>query len=185
MITAYTYDRTRVYSGEVQCDPMKALPPCLLTPPPNLEGTQVAKAEGSTWVVLPSYPAEATIPLVQRQDKVWTKIKAERDRRKSLGVKVGAHWFHSDDSSRIQQIALTMMGSAMPAGLQWKTLTLTPPPVFVTMTPALAGSIFQAIVSSDQSIFTAAEVHRVTMESLDNPEDYDFTSGWPTSIEEE
>lgn len=93
-------------------------------------------------------------------------------------------WFHSDDSSRIQQLALSMMGNSIPAGLMWKTLTLTPPPVFVEMTPALAQGIFQATAASDAAIFAAAEVHRIAMEASDTPETYDFSSGWPVSIED-
>ncbi len=123
-------------------------------------------------------------PLAQRQAAAWEKIKAERDRRKVLGVKVGAHWFHSDDSSRIQQLALMMMGAGIPPGLQWKTLTLTPPPVFVTMTQALAAGIFQATATSDAAIFQACEVHRVAMEASATPESYDFSGDWPASIED-
>ena len=114
----------------------------------------------------------------------WERIKAERDRRRYLGVKVGAHWFHSDDPSRIQQLALAMMGAAIPAGLQWKTLTTTPSPVFVEMTPALAQGIFQSTAASDAAVFAAAEAHRIAMEASDTPESYDFSGGWPVSIED-
>lgn len=114
----------------------------------------------------------------------WERIKTELDRRKYLGVKVGAHWFHSDDPSRIQQLALAMMGNAIPAGLQWKTLTTTPPPVFVEMTPALAQGIFMATAASDVAIFAAAETHRVAMEAMSDPENYDCSGGWPARIED-
>lgn len=131
------------------------------------------------------FEAARAVPLEQRQNEAWERIKRERDRRKYLGVKVGQHWFHSDDSSRIQQIALAMMGASIPAGLMWKVLTLTPPPVFVEMTPALAQGIFQATAASDAAIFAAAETHRVAMEAMPDPENYDCTTGWPASIEDE
>lgn len=124
-------------------------------------------------------------PLAERQVAAWERIKQERDRRKYLGVKVGAHWFHSDDPSRIQQLALAMMGNTIPAGLMWKTLTTTPPPVFVEMTPALAQGIFPATAASDAAIFAAGETHRVAMEAMPDPENYDCTTGWPASIEDE
>ena len=184
MITIYTYDSTGIYSGAVECDPLKAVPPGLLVAPPALTGTQVAQVQNGAWVVLPEYPVAPAIPLLQRQTEAWERIKQERDRRKYLGVKVGAHWFHSDDPSRIQQIALAMMGNAIPAGLMWKTLTTTPPPVFVEMTPALAQGIFTATAASDAAIFAAAEVHRVAMEASATPESYDCTGGWPVSIED-
>lgn len=132
-------------------------------------------------IQLPAEQAEAN----QRaaREEAWNRIKAERDRRKFAGVKVGAHWFHSDDSSRIQQLALAMMGANMPTGLPWKTLTLSPPPVFVTMTPVLAAGIFQATAASDAAIFAAAEVHRIAMEASSDPQGYDCSSGWPATIE--
>lgn len=110
----------------------------------------------------------------------WEDIKAERDRRKWAGVKVGAHWFHSDDPSRIQFLALDTKG--VPQGLLWKTLTLTPPPVFVPMTPALADEICLAIMASDSAIFQVAEGHRMAMEAAADPRAYDFSGGWPISI---
>lgn len=114
----------------------------------------------------------------------WEAIKVERDRRKVLGVKVGDHWFHSDVDSRIQQISLFVMGAAVPP-IQWKTLTATPPPVFVTMTQGIAAGIFQATAASDTAVFAAAEAHRLAMEASDRPDLYDFSSGWPLSIEDE
>lgn len=125
------------------------------------------------------------IPLEDHQAAAWERIKAERDRRKYLGVKVGAHWFHSDDPSRIQQLALAMMGASIPTGMQWKTLTTTPSPVFVTMTQTIAAGIFQNTAASDAAIFAAAETHRIAMEASPTPETYDFTGGWPASIEDE
>ena len=130
------------------------------------------------------FEAARAVPLEQRQSEAWERIKTERDRRKSLGVKVGAHWYHSDADSRIQQLALAMMGNAIPAGLMWKTLTTTPPPVFVAMTPALAQGIFQATAASDAAIFGAAETHRMAVEASPTPESYDFSGGWPASIED-
>lgn len=122
--------------------------------------------------------------LAERQVAAWERIKQERDRRKYLGVKVGAHWYHSDDSSRIQQLSLFVMGAAVPP-VQWKTLTVSPPPVFVTMTQAIAAGIFQNTAASDAAVFAASEAHRVAMEASDSPESYDIGSGWPASIEDE
>ena len=113
----------------------------------------------------------------------WEAIMAERDRRKALGVKVEDHWYHSDADSRIQQISLFVMGASVPP-IQWKTLTTTPSPVFVTMTQTIAAGIFQNTAASDAAIFAAAETHRIAMEASPTPETYDFTGGWPASIED-
>lgn len=138
------------------------------------------------WLKAGGAPLPAELPpIAERRAAVWERIKAERDRRAALGVKVGAHWFHSDQKSRTQQLGLVLLGQGIPAELKWKTLTFTPPPVFVTMTPALAVGIVQSTAASDTAIFTAAEVHRMTMEASAAPQDYDFSTGWPVSIEEE
>lgn len=138
------------------------------------------------WIKAGGVPLPAELPPIeQRRAAVWERIKAERDRRAALGVKVGAHWFHSDQKSRTQQLALTSSILVIPQGQQWKTLTFTPPPVFVVMTRELAIQIVQATAVSDSAIFMAAEVHRMTMEASAAPQDYDFSTGWPVSIEEE
>lgn len=111
----------------------------------------------------------------QVKARVWVAIKAERDRRKTGGVKVGAKWFHSDDGSRIQQMGLVMMGTSIPANLQWKTMDGT----FITMTQTLASQVFQAVAASDQAIFGVAEAHRVAMEASADPAAYDYLTGWP------
>ena len=112
--------------------------------------------------------------LAELQAAAWANIKAERDRRKAVGVKVGTKWFHSDDGSRIQQMGLVMMGASIPANLQWKTMDDT----FITMTQTLASQVFQAVAASDQAIFTAAETHRVAMEASADPASYDYSGGW-------
>ena len=124
-------------------------------------------AEGNT-----PDPAESHAEITAR---MWDAIKAERDRRKAGGVKVGAKWFHSDDGSRIQQMGLVMMGAGIPANLQWKTMDGS----FITMTQTLASQVFQAVAASDQAIFTAAETHRVAMEASADPASYDYSGGWP------
>lgn len=111
---------------------------------------------------------------------MWRKIQAERERRKFNGVKVGTNWFHTDDSSRIQQLGLVLMGAGMPAGIMWKTLGGS----FVQMTPTLAGQIFQAIGGQDMAIFGKAEQHKAAMLAAPNPSAYDFLTGWPVTFGE-
>lgn len=121
----------------------------------------------------------AAIPVPTKSD-MWQRIKNERDRRKDGGYKVGAKWYHSDVSSRVQQLGLLMMGANVPAGLQWKTMDGS----FVGMTPTLAGQIFGAAAASDIAIFTAAETHNATMQASATPETYDYSTGWPVAYGE-
>ena len=137
------------------------------------------------WEVFALDATAAAENITTAKNAAWERIMTERDRRTSLGVKVGSHWFHSDQKSRTQQLGLALLGPNIPVGLQWKTMALTSPPVFVPMTRQLAQAIVAATAASDTAIFTAAEVHRLVMEASEAPQDYDFSTGWPTSIEEE
>ena len=151
----------------------------------QLEPVEVSGVVEQRWEVYALDKAVVSANLAMAKTAVWDHIMTERDRRASLGVKVGSHWFHSDQKSRTQQLGLVLLGANIPAGLQWKTLTTTPPPVLVTMTPELAQSIVAATAASDTAIFTAAEQHRIALESSSAPQNYDFSVGWPTSIEDE
>lgn len=117
------------------------------------------------------------LTLDQIKGKKETEIKAERDRRaQSGGYKVGSNWFHSDTFSRTQQLGLVMMGSAMPPGIQWKTMS----GAFVTMTQQLAAQIFAAAAASDAAIYAAAETHIASMKASADPANYNYSTGWPT-----
>lgn len=113
-------------------------------------------------------------------EQLWLRIRVKRDAVKAGGVNVGDKWFHTDDSSRIQHMALNMMGSSIPANLQWKTLDGT----FVTMTQALAKQVFQAVATLDMIAFAKAEEHRAAMEASADPASYDFSAGWPQTYAE-
>ncbi len=119
----------------------------------------------------------ASAKLAETRAAVWDRIKAHREAHKAKGVKVGDHWFHSDDGSRIQQLGLVMMGASVPP-VPWKTMSGE----FVPMTQTLAGQIFQATAASDMAIFQAAETHRAALMTDTSPADYDFSAGWPASF---
>ena len=126
-----------------------------------------------------SLPDQSTLDAAITQDitdSKWELIKAERDRRKlEGGYKVGTKWYHSDTSSRIQQLGLVMMGAALPANLYWKTMDNS----FILMTQTLAGQIFQSAAASDMTIFTVAEQKKAAMLASADPANYDHLTGWP------
>lgn len=132
-------------------------------------GYRLDFADGSSRQTTSEEVRRAALALVTQQ------IKADRDRRKSTGTPVGAHVFHSDPDSRIQQIGLVMMGAALPAGIMWKTVG----GAFVQMTPTLAGQLFQATAARDVALFAAAEAHIAAAAASDDPLAYDFSAGWP------
>jgi hypothetical protein len=130
---------------------------------------------------IPSAPAP-TFNLVDEQSVAWLRIQAKRDTLKLKGgykVVVGGvdRWFHSDDFSRSQQLGLMILGANVPA-IPWKTMDGT----FVTLTPAIVASIFNACVVSDSSIFAVAETHKQNMLRVATPATYDFSTGWPITF---
>ena len=188
MVTIYAYDKNGVYTNAAEVDPMGEVPAGLMTAPPALTGTQVAQAVGGVWVVLPEYP---NAPLSQRQTAAWERIKHERDRRKFAGVKVGTDWFHCDTDSRgqwermvnrvntqglVDSAGYTIGGQPVP----WKTMTGS----FVVLTAGKIRAVVDAVELQEAMIFGRAEMHRVAMEASSTPESYDFSTGWPASIED-
>ena len=56
MPTIYLLDDAGIFTGATDVDPYSALPRCTLTPPPALEGEQVAQWRDNAWAVLPQRP---------------------------------------------------------------------------------------------------------------------------------
>ena len=139
----------------------------------QLDGTWLSSDDVAVQAIIDGYD-----PLPLAREKKWREIQARRDALAAGGVTVGAHKFHSDTPSRIQQLGLVMMGEGMPAGLNWKTVG----GAFVTMTPTLAVQIFQATAASDAAIFGAAEAHKAAAYALPTAaqiDAYEFSAGWP------
>jgi len=129
------------------------------------------------WLAVGNHPDDPDIPsLLDQQAQAWTNIKTERDRRTSTGgYQAAGYWFNSDTPSRIQIMALVMLGANVPSGLQWKTMDGT----FVTMTSTLAQQVFAAASASDQAIFAYAVNLQTQVNNSTNPLQIDIMSGWP------
>jgi hypothetical protein len=128
----------------------------------------------SAWVYNADKSAVVADPSAVKAE-VWEKIKAKRDALSEHGgYQAGGKWFHSDAKSKTQQLALAMMGAAVPP-VQWKTMDGS----FVAMTQTLAAQIFAAAAAQDMAIFAAAEAHKAAMEASPDPAAYDFSGGWP------
>lgn len=127
--------------------------------------------------------------------KTWELIKAERDRRKEAGFKVGGEWVHSDLFSRSQWLGLKDNArDALAAGgsmgdvlhdsdgkvIAWKMLDGS----FVQVTAQLAFDVVAAVTRSDMAIFTVAELHNARMRAAEDPAAYDYTTDWPLSYAE-
>jgi hypothetical protein len=108
-----------------------------------------------------------------KQEK-WQQIKAKRDfLTMNGGYLIAGKWFHSDEKSRIQQLGL--LQGPIPSGLYWKTMDGS----FQLMTTEIAQAILSAAIAQDKNLYTIAEIHKAAMENSSEPENYDFSSGWP------
>lgn len=102
----------------------------------------------------------------------WSKLKQIRDDlTENGGCLVAGKWFHTDVKSKQQQLALTILGTNIPANLQWKTMDGS----FITMTQTLASQVFTAQVAREQEIFSIAETKKEDQTLV--------TEGWPAKYE--
>ncbi len=126
---------------------------------------------------IPSKETLDSLLLSMTRDAVWVAIQEERTRRQNGGVFISSvnKWFHSDQTSRIQQLGLVMMGNNLPTGIQWKTMDGT----FIEMTPAIAAAIFNGAATLDMTAFAVAEMHRANMMASPDPINYNFSGFWP------
>lgn len=114
----------------------------------------------------------------QIEDKTLA-IKAERDKRKFGGVKVGTQWLHTDTYSRTQWIGMMIMGANIPA-IPWTTMDGST----VTTSQALAGQVFQGTAKLDAAIFSHASALISEVRLATNPALVIITSGWPPTFGE-
>lgn len=111
----------------------------------------------------------------QLQQQAWEMIKQKRhdNARGGVFVKSIGKWFHNDDPTRTQYLALQVLPS-LPDNLLWKTMDNE----FVPMTKALLNEIAMTMLVEEQDDFANAERHRLAMLKADNPLDYDYSAGW-------
>ena len=105
-------------------------------------------------------------------------VKERTFRQQEGGYLVQNKWFHSDQSSKIQQMSLLLVGQNIPQGLLWKTMDGS----FVEMTPELAQNIFFTAIQNETILFAQGEQFRQFVRSPEfNPETFDVTKGWVTA----
>lgn len=109
------------------------------------------------------------------QSEMWERIKQKRhdNARGGVFIKSIDKWFHNDDPTRTQYLALQVLPS-LPPDLLWKTMDNE----FVPMTKVLLTEIAMTMLTEEQNDFANAERHRLAMMQADNPLEYDYSTGW-------
>lgn len=114
------------------------------------------------------------------QNETWEQIKQKRHTvtRGGVYLKSVDKWFHNDDPSRTQYLALQILPE-LPSELMWKTMDNS----FVKLDKALLTELAMTILANEQADFANAERHRALMLQADNPLEYDYSDGWTAIYE--
>ena len=134
--------------------------------------------DGKAWVL---DKAAAQAHKTAQQEEMWERIKDKRadNLRHGVYVKSAGKWFHTDDNSRTQYLALAVMPK-LPEKLPWKTMDNS----FVNMTKALLGELMEQMLVDEQADFANAERHKAAMEKVEHPLEYDYSDGWTANYEQ-
>lgn len=140
--------------------------------PPNIYADWVWD-EGS-WVE-PAYKDIRNIDEIR--DSVWESIKELRTQSLSsdVFVKSAVKFFPTDSQSLVRYNNIGNMislGNYTP--IQWKVSDNT----WVDLTEDIYLDLQRAIVERDNYLFNLAEEHKAKMLESDNPEEYDYSTGW-------
>lgn len=134
------------------------------------DGHVMSLIDGKINIIEPSKPNKKDL-----QSQIWEQIKAHRHAitRGGVYIKSVDKWFHSDDTSRTQYLALQMLVQ-FPDNLMWKTMDNS----FVKLNKDLLGELTTTLITEEQANFVNAENHRAQMLQVDNPYEYDYSTGW-------
>lgn len=154
--------------------PNKAGQPVLAEQPPSPSSTW----DGEQWHIDPECAARLK---AEQKEEMWERIKSKRadNLRHGVYVKSADKWFHTDDNSRTQYIALAVM-PRLPEKLPWKTMDNS----FVNMTKALLAELMEQMLIDEQADFANAERHKAAMEKAEHPLKYDYSDGWTANYEQ-
>lgn len=177
MIRLFIYDRSTLKLIREDFGPAKFVMQDLH---PNEDFTLVAPPtfskdwlwQGTAWV-----KEDSEESLLGAQSRVWEAIKQSRYKAVVSGVYVPSvdKVFHTDEASVIQYNNIgNMIALDNFEPIEWKVMDNT----WVTMTVEVFKDLQKAMAQNTNRIYRIAEEHKAKMMELDNPEEYDYSSGW-------
>ena len=118
-------------------------------------------------------------PIEDVKSEKIAAIKNQRDKIIADYIIIGINHFHSDASSRIQQISLTKMGQAkqIPPGLMWQSKNNG----LIELTNDIAAQFETVTMEHDMRLFANAQHHIAAVEALEEVQaviEYDYSTGW-------
>jgi hypothetical protein len=153
------------------------------------QAIEAVQAIVDLWIALTPTPKPLPTLAEVKAGKI-EQIKAARDRLTlNGGHKIGENWYHSNEISLIQQIALNGIADKMVAAgapdstsiiaTPWKTLS----GAYVTLTVGIAKSFIGSALTQQSALFSAAQTKINQVEALTTIESvnaYDVNAGFPT-----
>lgn len=140
------------------------------------------------WIALTPTPKPLPTLAEFKAEKI-EQIKSVRDRLTlNGGHKIGENWYHSNEISLIQQLALNGIADKMVAAgapdstaiiaTPWKTLS----GAYVTLTVGIAKSFIQSALTQQSALFSAAQnkINEVNaLATIESVNVYDINAGFP------
>ncbi len=143
------------------------------------------------WTVIEIFNTQAgkdaalAADLAAKKDNVQNAIKAKRDQlRFQGGIKVGGHWFKSDQTATGEYAALALIAGNLPADTVIRANWRTMDGAAVSMTPALVRQILAAGFAQVAMIDDVAQAHLEAVAASGTPCTYDFSTDWPATFED-
>lgn len=113
--------------------------------------------------------------LKTQQAEMWEKIKQRRYENSLGGVyieRVGK-WFQTGEEEKTKYLGLDKVIDRL-GEIDWKCADNS----FIKMNRTLLDEIFLQMVVTENADHINAEKHRIAMMSVENPLEYDYSSGW-------
>ncbi|HDR1858513.1 DUF4376 domain-containing protein [Pasteurella multocida] len=134
--------------------------------------TELHMWNGNEWVLDEVKQARL---LATQQDEMWERIKKKRYENSLGGVfieRVGK-WFQTGEEEKTKYLGLDKVIDKL-GEIDWKCTDNS----FVKMSRTLLDEIFLQMVVTENADHINAEKHRIAMMSVENPLEYDYSSGW-------
>lgn len=119
--------------------------------------------------------------IVEIQAQVWEGIKSMRLEQVTSGVLVKSvnKKFHTDETSAIQYSNVAgMIALNNYEPIEWKVMDNS----WVLLTKELFIELQKAMNANTQATYAIAEQHKEAMMLLDDPSNYDFSTGWTNGV---
>ncbi|MFC0973996.1 DUF4376 domain-containing protein [Pasteurella multocida] len=136
--------------------------------------TELHMWNGNEWVLDEVKQARL---LATRQNEIWERIKKKRYENGLGGVYIDrvGKWFQTGEEEKTKYLGLDKVIDKL-GEIDWKCADNS----FVKMNRILLDEIFLQMVVTENADHINAEKHRMAMMLVENPLEYDYSSGWAT-----